>query len=511
MSSDDDDGKTVIRPNPGGAFGAGGPRPAPMPNAIPTPNTTPVPASTPERTVISPMPSAGAKIAPGGVESARPVGDEDWMHAGRQVDSFFPQKQQVQAVTEAEKIPLDVALQARGDAEYSASNPIVAAAAPMLILLGRLHSMIIEMRAVPLMEHMAEEIRRFEQKLIAASVPEMDVQVAKYALCGTADDIVQNLPGTDRHVWLQYSMLATFFQVRTSGVGFFEELDKVLANPAPRYQLLELMHNCLSLGFEGKFRAEGAGGDTQLQAIRRRVYETLRSLQTRPDDDISPRWRGVEMVSNTVTSRVPIWVIGSILAAILVGIYILFRILLADSGEGLASRIVDLHPDRQITLERAAFTPYEGGEVSDTTQLERIKAALDGDPIDVEAVGEFIVLNVNNVVLFASGRADVKKEFEPVAKQIAAALDPELGNIKVIGHTDNVKLSGRGRFKSNYELSVARAKSVEKMIAQHLSTNTRLTVEGHGEDEPVADNSTKAGRAQNRRVEILLPKEQTLQ
>ena len=124
------------------------------------------------------------------------------------------------------------------------------------------------------MNHVADAITEFEKKIQDAGVPKEDVQVAKYALCGTADDIVQNLPGTDRHVWMQYSMLARFFQVRTSGVGFFEELNKILANPAPRYDLLELMHACLSLGFEGQYRG-AAGGDTELQRVRRDVYQTL--------------------------------------------------------------------------------------------------------------------------------------------------------------------------------------------------------------------------------------------
>src|SRR5690606_29860469 len=173
-----------------------------------------------------------------------------WMKPAA-AQSFFPGAQPPpQPQAPAEKIPLEVALNARDGAEYSAANPILAAAAPLMILLGRLRLMIIDMQAVPLMNHVANAIREFERKVLEAGVPHEDAMIAKYALCGTADDIVQNLPGADRQVWLQYSMLAQFFQVRTSGVGFFEELNKLLANPAPRYHLLELMHACLSLGFE---------------------------------------------------------------------------------------------------------------------------------------------------------------------------------------------------------------------------------------------------------------------
>ena len=109
-------------------------------------------------------------------------------------------------------------------------------------------------------------------------------------------------------------MLAQFFQVRTSGVGFFEELKKILANPAPRYDLLELMHACLSLGFEGQYRG-AAGGDTELQRWRRDVYQTLRSLRTRNDDDISPRWQGMAKLMRDAGAQIPLWVIAGVAGA----------------------------------------------------------------------------------------------------------------------------------------------------------------------------------------------------
>ena len=57
----------------------------------------------------------------------------------------------------------------------------------------------------------------------------------------------------------------------------------------------------------------------------------------------------------------------------------------------------------------------------------------------VEPVGDQIVIRVSNLVLFASGKADTKPEFDPAGAKIAAALDKEPGPINVIGHTDNVK------------------------------------------------------------------------
>jgi type VI secretion system protein ImpK len=188
------------------------------------------------------------------------------------------------------------------------------------------------------------------------------------------------------------------------------------------------------------------------------------------------------------------------------------RMLLVDEGNRLATRMTTLHPTDQILLVRSGATPIAPPvpAIFDKTQLERIAAALAGEPVEVASKGEFIQLNVNNVVLFDSGRADVKAEFAALAAKIAAALDPEPGPILILGHTDNVPLSGRGRFKDNYELSVARAQGVADVLVPLLSDAARVTVEGKGELEPVADNGSAEGRADNRRVEILIQREDTL-
>ncbi len=149
-----------------------------------------------------------------------------------------------------------------------------------------------------------------------------------------------------------------------------------------------------------------------------------------------------------------------------------------------------------------------------TNQIDRVRAALakeiESGGLTVGTKGDFIVVEINNVLLFQSGKADVRPEFEPVANRIAAALDPEPGPIKIVGHTDDVKPRKSSAFKSNHDLSVARAKAVEKVVAPKFSDPSRIVVEGKGEDEPIADNTTPEGRAKNRRVDVMIPREETL-
>ena len=75
----------------------------------------------------------------------------------------------------------------------------------------------------------------------------------------------------------------------------------------------------------------------------------------------------------------------------------------------------------------------------------------------------------------------------------------------IAGHSDSSKVGG-GRFKSNDQLSQARAETVLKMLAPIIGDPSRIIAEGRGDKEPIADNKTKDGRAANRRIEILLVK-----
>ncbi|TIV94289.1 MAG: type VI secretion system protein TssL, partial [Mesorhizobium sp.] len=122
--------------------------------------------------------------------------------------------------------------------------------------------------------------------------------------------------------------------------------------------------------------------------------------------------------------------------------------------------------------------------VPTTTQIDRISAALAreiaGGGLTVGTKGNFIVVEVNNQLLFAPGQAELKPEFQPVAADIATALDTEPGPIRIVGHTDNVKPKKSSQFKSNFDLSVARAKAVQAMMAAQLKDPSRMTVDGKG-------------------------------
>jgi len=127
-----------------------------------------------------------------------------------------------------------------------------------------------------------------------------------------------------------------------------------------------------------------------------------------------------------------------------------------------------------------------------------------GGSVDVETEGQKIVIRVREKASFGSGRAELKGAFRPILERVANILKDSEGKIIVAGHTDNVPIYTE-RFRSNWELSAARAVSVahEMMLATKVPSD-RFLVQGFADTKPMVKNNTPANRASNRRVEIIL-------
>jgi len=94
--------------------------------------------------------------------------------------------------------------------------------------------------------------------------------------------------------------------------------------------------------------------------------------------------------------------------------------------------------------------------------------------------------------------------FHQVMDRISSVLATKPGRILVAGHTDNIPIS-TGRFRSNWELSSARAVTVLHSLLRNKSIDPdRVVVQGFAETKPMEDNATPQGRAKNRRVELVI-------
>lgn len=116
-----------------------------------------------------------------------------------------------------------------------------------------------------------------------------------------------------------------------------------------------------------------------------------------------------------------------------------------------------------------------------------------------------LTLILNNDILFESASAQLKPAAYPVLDSIATFLKTSSYMAFIDGHTDNLPPAARGQFSSNDELSFARAKAVlEYLIEKGGVPPEKLAAGAYGDRIPLGDNSTPAGRALNRRVEITL-------
>ena len=156
----------------------------------------------------------------------------------------------------------------------------------------------------------------------------------------------------------------------------------------------------------------------------------------------------------------------------------------------------------------------QGGSSSQESEEEQIasrtteeltvalKEQIDQGLIEVEQRDGKVFVTVGSGGAFPSGTADLTDEAQRIIDRIAlSAMSPD-SSIKVTGHTDDVPISN-GQFRDNWDLGAGRAASVVQAIQNTgLIAGDRLEAVSKGEMEPIADNTTAAGREKNRRIEI---------
>lgn len=131
-------------------------------------------------------------------------------------------------------------------------------------------------------------------------------------------------------------------------------------------------------------------------------------------------------------------------------------------------------------------------------QAEEIKQTVPNAEVIRE--GEGIIVKFDSGILFDVDRADLKAAARTNIQNLATSLknNPET-NVLVIGHTD-----ASGSDSHNYSLSDRRAGAVKAYALSQGIPSSRLSTQGRGETEPIADNTSESGKAQNRRVEVVI-------
>jgi outer membrane protein OmpA-like peptidoglycan-associated protein len=134
-------------------------------------------------------------------------------------------------------------------------------------------------------------------------------------------------------------------------------------------------------------------------------------------------------------------------------------------------------------------------------QKAAMEQATQGTGIGVtQTADNQLKLDIPSDLSFDSGRSDIKPALHPVLDRFATTLNQNpVTTVRIVGHTDNV-----GSDAVNNPLSVNRAAATRDYLTGRGVASNRIAIDGRGSHEPIADNTTAAGKAKNRRVEIFV-------
>jgi type VI secretion system protein ImpK len=384
-------------------------------------------------------------------------------------------------------------------------SPIERAAASLIALLSKLAGSASHPDPAGLRERVIQEVHVFENNARRAGVSPEDLYVARYVLCTAIDEAVLNTPWGAASNWDMQSLLVTFHKEAKGGVRFFQLLGELSQDPRRHLHLLELMYILLALGFQGRYR-HADNGRQQLERLREQLYRDIRQQRGDYERALSPHWKGEQRDYRPLTQYVPWWVILAGFAAFLLLVYMVLSFRLGDEATPAYAAIADIGVEQMP--RRVAALPPAPLPVVDSPAPEKRLADLLADAIEQErlTVDEDALqakIRIRGDGLFRSGRDQVQPGVVPLLEDIAKALDEFSGKVLISGHTDNIPIRTL-KFPSNWHLSEARARSVQKLMSAVAADATRYEAEGRGEREPLVPNVNKANRAQNRRVEITL-------
>ncbi|HMW43409.1 MAG TPA: type IVB secretion system protein IcmH/DotU, partial [Plasticicumulans sp.] len=211
-------------------------------------------------------------------------------------------------------------------------NALERAAAPLLALVHGLRNSVSHPDPLGLRRRVAEEIRSFEARARADGVRQEEIFAARYVLCTLLDETAMATPWGASSGWSAQSLLVQFHNEAWGGEKVFQLLEKLLQDPRSNLNLLELVYVVLALGFEGKYHVL-PDGRNQLEALRERLFQTLRTVRGEFERELSVHWRGAPVKRNPLSRYVPLWALGALAASLLLGLFLSLRASLNAEAE----------------------------------------------------------------------------------------------------------------------------------------------------------------------------------
>ena len=171
-----------------------------------------------------------------------------------------------------------------------------------------------------------------------------------------------------------------------------------------------------------------------------------------------------------------------------------------------ATALADELTATQSRLQRLQEEKSEA-ELAREKLAEEMQHALAEQEVTISQLKGKLTVNILDRVMFDSGKAELKPKGQELLVKVAQVLQtvPER-QVLVIGHTDNIPVTAsRHLYATNWELSAARATAAVRFLCENAGIDPKmLGALAYGEYHPIADNATAQGRAQNRRIEVVI-------
>lgn len=398
----------------------------------------------------------------------------------------------------------------REEMARSTHNPITGAAISLLLLVAQLRNTSTHPDVAGLRASIIEEIKQFESKIKSQGVSGEQVQAARYALCTLLDETVLNTPWGCNSIWSTQSLLIYFHKEAWGGEKFFLILKNCMQQPGTHLNLLELLYFCLCLGFEGRYRVEDHGS-SKLEEIRENAYQIIQNQRGDVERTLSLHWQGIKDKRNVLAKFVPLWVIASFAALLLMLGFLGFLYFINSASNPVLSRLYALKDSFDVqpvvvaedipaveTPANTAAAPSFFDELNTFLEPEVRK----GEVMLLKRNGR-IVIRIMSKGFFSSGSDKIMTRYYPLLDKISQALAKVSDRILVVGHTDSSPIFS-AKYPSNWDLSKARALSVVEVLTNNNKISATIVSEGRADTQPMVANDTPEHKAMNRRVEIIL-------
>ncbi|MBR8343196.1 type IVB secretion system protein IcmH/DotU [Burkholderia ambifaria] len=381
---------------------------------------------------------------------------------------------------------------ARLTAAEQAINPLLEASRVLLQALADTPDMLDADAITRWRRWLGQEVRLFTRISGELQLSPEHVRRASYCLCSALDEAAMQTSWgkgeTTGVEWQDNSLASVSGHDRQGGDRVFQLIDEAMRDPRENLDLIELYQNVLDLGFRGRYRFE-AGGHKRLQVIREHVHDVVMTGGLSVNRVSEPPKRTRQTVDPWVrpvaVRRSRARFVGGLAVALLLG----------AGGYAAADRWVRTKETRRALPLDALARNLE----------QRLRDEVVAGNVELIRAPGSGALTLRFGGLFAPGDAAVA----PWGASVVASAGREIAvltdsaTVHVAGYADSTSARST-RQASNQALSEARARHVAQILVSAGVSAPRISVEGNGEADSLADNGTAAGRARNRRVEVTI-------